>query len=206
MRISMVRKTVIAVFAALASLFIFAAPVMATPAQPWEPSPEAPNSGVYVEPGVDEETRNAVQSAYEATLEGTTSTRYTYVSKLPETWDIQTAARTVAEVWELDRLKDSILFYDAQGKKAFIWPATTANTAALEALRSPVTTEALTESFASLYETAPAAAGETEDTSEAADAASDQAEEGDAGEEDEFPVWLLFVIGFFVFIIFIMWL
>jgi hypothetical protein len=150
----MIRKVTLGLLASLASVFLVASPALASssqPSQPWDPIAEKPTTGVYIDPKVDEDTRNVVQSAYEATLEGTESTRYTYAARVPETWDIQSATRKVAETWGLDRNKESILFYDTQAKRVFIWPATTANTEAIASLPKIVEPEAFSKAFPTLY-------------------------------------------------------
>lgn len=145
------RKLALGAFAALAVVFLVASPAAAASTQEWEPTPTPPTTGIFIEEGVDEDIRNAVQTAFEAGLAGTTSPRYTYVAEVPETWNIETAARKTAEVWALDRNVNSILFYDAQGKKVFIWPATAENTAAIEALPTSVEAVDLANGFDSLY-------------------------------------------------------
>lgn len=145
------RNFILGLFAALAVVFFVASPAAAMPIQPWDPTPTPPKTGIFIEDGVDEETRNLVQSAFEAGLDGETSLRITYAAELPETWDIQTAARKTAEAWDLDRNVDSILFYDTQGKKVFIWPATETNTAVIESLPKYVEPIDFSKAFNSLY-------------------------------------------------------
>jgi len=182
------RRFLIALAAAVGSLFLFAAPAVAAGAQqPWEPVKEAPESRIYIEPSVDEDTRNAIQSAFESALEGEEATRYVYVAKVPETWDVQSATRKVAEVWGLDRTKDSILFYDSQGRSTFAWPAVEKNVESVKGLPKIVETADFTENFDALYQ---------------ADTIS---EDGEA--DDGSPVFLyafLIVVGCVVVVFFLM--
>jgi len=147
----MFRRVTVAVATALV-LGIVAAPSAASASQSWQPEVKAPAGGIYIEPTVDPKESSAIQSSYEKTLGDKKSNLYTYVAKVPETWATETAARAVAKAWKLDREKDSLLFYDAQGGKAFVWPATTANAERTSSLPANLNTSAFAQSIPKLYE------------------------------------------------------
>lgn len=98
-------------------------PASAQASQEWAPASDRPTDRIYVEPKVQAEDSNAIQTAFEDTLDGLPAKRYVYVARLPETLDTEAAARQVVSAWKLDRTKDSLLFYDDLGQRWFVWPA-----------------------------------------------------------------------------------
>lgn len=147
----MFKRVTVAVAAALV-LGVVAAPTAASASQSWRPEAKAPAGGIYIESSVDPKESSAIQSSYEKTLGEKKSNLYTYVAKVPETWQTETAAREVAEAWKLDREKDSLLFYDAQGGKTFVWPATTANEKLASSLPANLNTSAFAQLLPKLYQ------------------------------------------------------
>jgi len=124
----MLKKIVLGAVAASLGAMIVLAPATAMAEQTWTPEgSKAPKSGIYIDPKVDDEQANTIASAFDEQVGDEETSRYIYVVKLPETVNVETAARQTAEKWNLDRTDESLVFYDAQGGKAFVWPATEAN-------------------------------------------------------------------------------
>lgn len=124
----MLKKIVLGAVAASLGAMIVLAPATAMAEQTWTPEgSKAPKSGIYIDPKVDDEQANTIASAFDEQVGDEDTSRYIYVVKLPETVNVETAARQTAENWKLDRTDESLVFYDAQGGKAFVWPATEAN-------------------------------------------------------------------------------
>jgi len=124
----MLKKIVLGAVAASLGAMIVLAPATAMAEQTWTPEgSKAPKSGIYIDPKVDDEQANTIASAFDEQVGDEDTSRYIYVVKLPETVNVETAARQTAEKWKLDRTDESLVFYDAQGGKAFVWPATEAN-------------------------------------------------------------------------------
>jgi len=124
----MLKKLVLGLVATGLGAMIVLAPATAMAEQTWTPEgSKAPKSGIYIDPKVDDEQANTIASAFDEQVGDEETSRYIYVVKLPETVNVETAARQTAEKWKLDRTDESLVFYDAQGGKAFVWPATEAN-------------------------------------------------------------------------------
>lgn len=127
-RKTMFKKLILGAVATGLGAMIILAPAAATAEQSWTPEGDkAPKSGIYIDPKVDEDQANTVASAFDEQVGDEDTSRYIYMVRLPETVNVETAARQTADKWKLDRTSESLVFYDAQGGKAFIWPSTEEN-------------------------------------------------------------------------------
>lgn len=146
-----VRRTVLGALGFLMLTLLVLSPFKAHADQTWEPLKEKPASHIAVEKSVPTDESNEIQSAFERTLNGGEAKRYVYVGRLPETFDLETAARQTADAWKLDRTKDSLLFYDELGQHAFIWPATEENTKTVDSLPTVLNASDFAGQFGKLY-------------------------------------------------------
>lgn len=164
-----IRRTVLGTLAFLILALLVLSPFKAHANQTWDPVKEKPDSRIAIEKAVSADESNQIQSAFEKTLDGSEATRYVYVGRLPETFDLEAAARQVAETWKLDRTKDSLLFYDELGQHAFIWPATEANAKTVSELPTVLNASDFAGQFQKLYTGSDKPSSETQAVEKATD-------------------------------------
>jgi len=164
-----IRRTVLGTLAFLILALLVLSPFKAHADQTWEPVKEKPASRIAIEKAVPVDEFNQIQSAFEKTLDGSEATRYVYVGRLPETFDLEAAARQVADTWKLDRTKDSLLFYDELGQHAFVWPATEANAKTVSELPTVLNASDFAGQFQKLYTGSDKPSSETQAVEKATD-------------------------------------
>lgn len=164
-----IRRTVLGTLAFLILALLVLSPFKAHANQTWDPVKEKPVSRIAIEKAVPADESNQIQSAFEKTLDGSEATRYVYVGRLPETFDLEAAARQVADTWKLDRTKDSLLFYDELGQHAFIWPATEANAKTVSELPTVLNASDFAGQFQKLYTGSDKPSSETQAVEKATD-------------------------------------
>lgn len=146
-----IRRTLLGTLGFLMLALLVLAPFKAHADQTWTPLKDKPASHIAIEDAIPADESNEIQSAFERTLNGDEAKRYVYVGRLPETFDLETAARQTADIWKLDRTKDSLLFYDELGQHTFIWPATEENTKVVDSLPTVLNANDFAGQFSKLY-------------------------------------------------------
>jgi len=146
-----VRRTIMGTLGFVMLALLVLSPFKAHADQTWEPVKDKPSSRIAIEDTIPADESNEIQSAFERTLNGGEAKRYVYVGRLPETFDLETAARQTADAWKLDRTKDSLLFYDELGQHAFVWPATEENTKTVDSLPTVLNASDFAGQFGKLY-------------------------------------------------------
>lgn len=151
----MTRKLIAPLFGAVLALGIAIGPAATAGAsQNWEPANKPKSESIYIEPDIPTEDANAIQTSYEVTLGSKKTSTYTYVAKVPETWDTETAARAIVSKWKLNRSTDSLILYDALGKKAFIWPNVEENRDVTSKLPTTLDASTFAKKLTSIYKPA----------------------------------------------------
>jgi hypothetical protein len=122
------RKLFFGIIAAFAVVFLVSAPALAAnDSITWAPETQDKQGSYYLESAVPQDAQNTIESALELAEIPSDADRHLYVANLPEDTNVQTAARSVAKAWDLDKDSESLVLYDVTSGGTFIWPATEDN-------------------------------------------------------------------------------
>jgi hypothetical protein len=147
------RKIFYGVIAAFAAVFLASSPALAaTDSVTWAPEAQDKQGSYYLESAVPQDAQNTIASALELAEIPSDANRHLYVANLPEGTNVQTAARSVAKAWELNKDSESLVLYDVTSGGTFIWPATEDNVTLAASLNGNTSVDQFSTQISTIFE------------------------------------------------------
>lgn len=155
------RKIFFVIPAALAVVFLAASPALAaTDSATWTPETSDKQGSYYLESAIPQDAQNTIESALELAEVPSDSNKHLYVASLPEGTNVQTAARSVAKAWGLNKDSESLVLYDVTSGGTFIWPATEDNVSLASSLNGDTSVDQFSTQIPELFDGASSTAVE----------------------------------------------